>query len=197
MLAHIELRLELVVLQVVVLQLRLPPLHGQNIIGEIRVVNSAVVGQVLHQIPQALPDVLKLVEPGVVQVVSMQDLLNQFRLYSDLRDVVHVRHGAGLVHVRLEQRRHFVLQMEGVLIADGLIALRVGKLLHIPQVQPHREISPVRPLHLGKHLAHQFLPEGGQFLGLIGQILKLVDDLGQLLRVGELVDGALGVGYIV
>ena len=84
-----------------------------------------------------------------------------------------------------------------VLIADGLIALRVGKLLHIPQVQPHREISPVRPLHLGKHLAHQFLPEGGQFLGLIGQILKLVDDLGQLLRVGELVDGALGVGYIV
>ena len=83
MLAHIELRLELVVLQVVVLQLRLPPLHGQNIIGEIRVVNSAVVGQVLHQIPQALPDVLKLVEPGVVQVVSMQDLLNQFRLYSE------------------------------------------------------------------------------------------------------------------
>lgn len=43
MLAHIELRLELVVLQVVVLQLRLPPLHGQNIIGEIRVVNVHLI----------------------------------------------------------------------------------------------------------------------------------------------------------
>ena len=48
MLTDIELSLGLVVLQIVVLQLRLLPLYGQNIIGEIRVVNCAVVRQILH-----------------------------------------------------------------------------------------------------------------------------------------------------
>ena len=54
--------------------------------------------QVLHQVPQAFPDVLKLVDPGVVQVVGMQDFLDEFRLRPDLRDVCHAGHAADLLH---------------------------------------------------------------------------------------------------
>ena len=48
MLAHIEFRLGLVVLQIVVLQLRLLPLHGQDIVRKVGIVNGTVVGQILH-----------------------------------------------------------------------------------------------------------------------------------------------------
>ena len=169
------------------------------------------MGQILHQVPQALPDMLKLIDSSIVQIVGMQDLLNQLRLSPDLRDVGHAGHaadlfhqilaclliglshqigkfdaihqcikphGAGLICVRLEQRRHFLFQMKRIFIAEGLVALRIGKLFYVFQMLLDREIAPVQLLYFGKHLPHQLLPEGDQLLGLVGQILELIDNLG-------------------
>ena len=65
-----------------------------------------------------------------------------------------------------------------IFIAEGLVALRIRELLYVFQMLLDREIAPVQLLYLGKHLPHQLLPEGDQLLGLVGQILELIDNLG-------------------
>ena len=148
MLAHIELRLGLVVLQIVVLQLRLLPLYGEDIICKVGIVNGAIMRQILHQVPQALPDVLKLVDSGVVQVISMQDLLDEFRLRPDLRDVCHAGHAADLLHQILP----------GFLIG---LSNQVGKFNAIHQcIKPH-----------GTGLVHIRLEEWGNLVPQVERIL--------------------------
>ena len=112
-------------------------------------------------------------------------------------NAVHQRvktHSTGFVHIRLEQRRHFLFQMERILIAEGLVARRVGELLHIPQVLPHSEVLSIQLLHLREHFVHQLLSEGNQFLGLVGQILELVDDLSFQIEDGALQGRLVGSG---
>ena len=44
-------------------------------------------GDVLDQIPQSLPDVFKLIDLRIVQLVGMEDLVNQRSLLLNRRDV--------------------------------------------------------------------------------------------------------------
>ena len=44
---------------------------GDNLVPEVRIVASALVGQVLHQVAQAFADMLELVHPGICQVAGV------------------------------------------------------------------------------------------------------------------------------
>ena len=66
--------------------------------------------------------------------------------------------------------------------------------LPIPQVLPHSEVFPIQLLHFGEHLSHQPLPEGDQVLGLVGQILEFVSNLGFQIENGALQGHLVGSG---
>ena len=44
---------------------------GDNLVPEVRIVASALVGQVLHQVAQTFADMLELVHPGICQVAGV------------------------------------------------------------------------------------------------------------------------------
>ena len=62
MLADIELSFGLVVLQVIVFQLRLMPIHRNDLVGKMCRINAATMRHVLHQIAQLFTDMLKFVD---------------------------------------------------------------------------------------------------------------------------------------
>ena len=86
-LTNIELRFQLIVLQIVIFQLRLVPVHGKKLVRKIRQVGGSIRGNVLDQIAQILPDVLELVDAGSFQIVRVQDLVDELALHHDFRDV--------------------------------------------------------------------------------------------------------------
>ena len=89
MLTHVELRLGLVVLQIVVLQLRFFPVHRQNFVIKIRIIVHFTDRNILDEVTQILPDVLKFIDSGSLHIVCMQNLVDQLSLYHNFRDVRH------------------------------------------------------------------------------------------------------------
>ena len=98
MLTHVELRLGLVVLQIVVLQLRFFPVYRQNFVIKICIIVRLTNRNILNKVAQILPDVLKLIDPGSLHIVCMQNLVDQLSLCHDLRDIRHGRDGGDLLH---------------------------------------------------------------------------------------------------
>ena len=96
MLTHVELRLGLVVLQIVVFQLRFFPVHRQNFVIKIRIIAHFTDRNILDEVAQILPDVLKFIDSGGLHIVRMQNLVNQLSLHHDLRNICHSCNGRDL-----------------------------------------------------------------------------------------------------
>lgn len=67
-------------------------------------------GDVLDQIPQSLPDVFKLIDLRIVQLVGMEDLVNQRSLLLNRRDVGYTMYNAKLTVYLVRSMRHFEWQ---------------------------------------------------------------------------------------
>ena len=80
MLTDIKFRFGLVIFQIIVFQIGFFPFNGEEIVREIGFVNFAIMGQVFHQVPQRFPDMLELIDAGIVQIIGVQDFFHQLRL---------------------------------------------------------------------------------------------------------------------
>ena len=96
MLTYVELRLGLVVLQIVVLQLRCFPVYRQDFVIKIRIVEYLADRNILDKITQIFPDMLKFADPGSLHIICVQDFVNQLSLHHDLRDIRHRCDGRNL-----------------------------------------------------------------------------------------------------
>ena len=96
MLTHVELRLGLVVLQIVVLQLRFFPVYRQNFVIKICIIVRLTNRNILNKVAQILPDMLKFTDSGSLHIICVQDLVDQFRLHHDFRNICHRRDGGDL-----------------------------------------------------------------------------------------------------
>ena len=96
MLTHVELRLGLVVLQIVVLQLRFFPVYRQNFVIKICIIVHLTNRNILNKVTQVLPDMLKFTDSGGLHIVRMQNLVNQLSLHHDFRNICHRRDGGDL-----------------------------------------------------------------------------------------------------
>ena len=90
-LADIIFCLCLIVLQIIVLQFRLFPFNGQNIILEIRVITYFLFSKILHQITKTFPNMFKFIDSGTIQIIRMENLINQLCLHHNFWYVCYRR----------------------------------------------------------------------------------------------------------
>ena len=87
MLTDIILSLCLIILQIVVLQLRFFPFHGQDLVIKVRIVASFDFWQIFHQTAEIFPDIFEFRDAGAFNIIGVKDLIQELRLRHDLGDV--------------------------------------------------------------------------------------------------------------
>ena len=98
MLPNVEFRLRPVILQIVTLQIRLVPVHGEKLILKIGVISGPVHRDVFDQIPQFFTDVFKLVDARPLQIVGVENLMEQVALCHDSWNVGYSGDALHLFH---------------------------------------------------------------------------------------------------
>ena len=72
--------------------------HIQDIVRKIRIVTHRRRVYVYHQATQFFPDLFKLINPGIFQIICMQNHTDQLRLPLNCRYVGNIRQGSHVFH---------------------------------------------------------------------------------------------------
>ena len=179
-----------IIFQVIIFQLRLFPFHRQKFIRKIGIIPlSFFFFDIFDQFSQIFTDMFKFIHTGRLQIIRVQDLIQQFFLCFDLRNIGNTCHRTHLFQKILSRFSIFIshqisklnpieqcvktnggrllLNGQRILVTDILIILRIGIIFHIFQMLTHRKIIPAQFLYFSLHTLNQVFAIGNQSFCLI------------------------------